>query len=202
MHSAPGSDGIQVSGDNANTNPLTEAEQRNLATMAAVEGHWNNHDITQILANYNEDIVWHNVSMQEVYRGKPEVQRFLVALFRALPDLTLNITFRIARGNFVAEEYVIRGTHKGPLSDVPATGRSLQIPCVSMVRMRDSKFLEDHFYYDAALVLRQMGLFPSVQWPRTRFGRLCLWLAAKTRRKRTNTSVIVGPSGEVASVQR
>lgn len=202
MHPSPESDGIQVSADNAHTNPLTETEQRNLATMAAVEGHWNNHDINQILANYNEDIVWQNVSMQEIYRGKAEVQRFLVDLFHALPDLTLNITFRIARGNFVAEEYVLRGTHKGPLSDVPATGRYLQIPCVSMVQMRDGKFLEDHFYYDAAHVLRQMGLFPSVQWPRSRFGRLCLWLGAKTRRKQTKNSVALVPSGEIPSVRR
>jgi steroid delta-isomerase-like uncharacterized protein len=202
MHSAPESAGIPASAETTHTNPLTETEQCNLATMTAVEGHWNNHDINEILANYNEDIVWHNVSMQEVYRGKPEVQHFLVDLFHALPDLTLNITFRIARGNFVAEEYVIRGTHKAPLADVPATGRSLQIPCVSMVQMRDGKFLEDHFYYDAAHVLRQMGLFPSVHWPRTRFGRLCLWLAAKTRRKRTNRSAAGVPCGEIASVRR
>jgi steroid delta-isomerase-like uncharacterized protein len=176
-------DGTQAPDANDLTNPLTETEERNLATVAAVLPYWNSHDVPRILSYYHDDIVWHNVAMQEVYRGKQQVGAYLEDLFRALPDLALDMGLRTARGKHVAEEYVIRGTHRGPLVGVPPTGRFLQIPCVSMLEMRDGKFFKDHFYYDSGLVLRQMGLLPSLEWNKSRFGRLCLWLAAKTRRK-------------------
>jgi steroid delta-isomerase-like uncharacterized protein len=165
------------------TNPLTETEERNLATVERVLPLWNNHDVPGILTNYHDDIVWRHVAMQEVYRGKGQVGAFLEDLFRALPDLILEMKLRTARGKYIAEEYVIRGTHRGPLFGVPPTGRLLQIPCVSMVELRDGKFFEDHYYYDSGHVMRQMGLLPSVEWNKSRFGRLCLWLAVKTRRK-------------------
>lgn len=168
---------------NDHTNPLTETEERNLATVAAVLPYWNRHDVPGILSYYHDDIVWRNVALQEVYRGKQQVGAYIEDLFRAIPDLALDMGLRTARGKHVSEEYVIRGTHKGPLVGVPPTGRYLQIPCVSMLEMRDGKFFRDHFYYDSGLVMRQMGMLPSLEWNKSRFGRLVLWLAAKTRRK-------------------
>jgi steroid delta-isomerase-like uncharacterized protein len=162
--------------ENDATNDLTPTEQRNLAAFSGVFPHWNHRDIPRMLTFYNDDIVWRNVAMQETYRGKEEVRAFLAQLFRALPDLELDVTLRIARGKYVAEEYVIRGTHLGPFYGIPPTGKRLAIPAMSMVEMRDGKLQEDHFYYDAASVLRQMGMLPPVAAVNTPLGRMMLQL--------------------------
>ena len=61
--------------------------------------------------------------MDEVYDGKEAVKAFLERLFVALPDITLEITLRVPRGKYVTEEYILRGTHLGPMFGLPATGR-------------------------------------------------------------------------------
>lgn len=167
------------------TPDLLPHEVQNLATVAAVIPHWNRQDAAAIVTHYEDDIVWRNVAMGEVYEGKEQVRAFLDELFRALPDLTLDVTFRAPRGRYVAEEYVISGTHRGPMFGLPATGRRVELHAVSMVQMRNGRFAEDHFYFDAASAMRQMGYFPDAsaayRWP----ARLVLALASRVIRRRS-----------------
>jgi len=141
---------------------LTDEEQANMAAFEGVFPHWNNGDIPKMLTHYNDDVVFVNMPMGERYEGKEAVRGFLELLFAALPDLELDVTLRVPRGKYVAEEYHIRGHHRGDFFGIPATGRYVDIACVSMVELRDGKLKEDHFYFDVASALRQMGLLPSV----------------------------------------
>ena len=141
---------------------LTDEEQANMAAFEGVFPHWNNGDITKMLTHYNEDIIFVNMPMGERYEGKEAVRGFLEHLFGALPDLELDVTLRVPRGKYVAEEYHIRGHHRGDFFGIPATGKYVDIACVSMVELRDGKLKEDHFYFDVMSALRQMGLVPSV----------------------------------------
>jgi steroid delta-isomerase-like uncharacterized protein len=169
--------------DDDHSNPLTETERRNIAAFEGVLPHWDSHNIPEILTYYDENIVWHNVPMQEIYRGRDEVRVFLEDLFGALPDLTLEVPLRIPRGKFVAEKLVIRGTHMGNLLGLPPTGRYVEIPAISMVEFHNGRLKEDHFYYDAAHIMRQMGFLPGFEWARSRSGRMVMGLAARTRGK-------------------
>ena len=141
--------------------PLTSEEEANLAAFESVFPHWNSGNITQLLTHYNDDIVFVNIAMGERYDGKEAVRGFLERLFTAVPDLELDVTLRVPKGKYVAEEYHIRGHHRGEFFGIPATGKYLDIPCVSMVELRDGKLKEDHFYFDVVTVMRQMGLAPS-----------------------------------------
>lgn len=156
---------------------LLPHEVANLSAFESVFPHWNTRDIERMLAHYCDDIVWSNVAMGTKYCGKQAVRGFLTELFRALPDLTLEVTLRVPRGHYVAEEYVIRGHHRGTLFGLPATGRYLQIPAASLVELRDGKLKEDHFYFDAATAMRQMGLMPGYEFATTVWGAAALRLA-------------------------
>ena len=156
---------------------LTDEEQANLATFESVFPHWNSHDIPSMLAHYDDDIVWVNVAMGERYDGKEEVRAFLERLFTAIPDLELDVTLRLPRGKYVAEEYHIRGHQRGSLYGTPPTGKYLDIPCVSIVELRDGKLLEDHFYWDSATALRQIGILPSVETMQKPLGRAAMRIA-------------------------
>jgi steroid delta-isomerase-like uncharacterized protein len=157
--------------------PLTDSEQRNLNTVDGVHPFWNRGDIEGVLAYYDDDITWNNVALEEVYEGKAAVGQFLTRLFTAIPDLKFSVSYRIVRGDNVAVQWMIRGTHLGTFMGIPPTGRTLEIVGVSMLTLRDGKFLRDDFYFDIGAVMRQMGLMPSLTVTQGTAGRSFLWLA-------------------------
>src|SRR5215472_4834546 len=118
---------------------LTDEERINLAAFAGVFPHWNNHDVPQMLTFYDDEVTWHNIAMDEVYRGKDAVREFLERLFTVIPDLQLDVQLRLPRGRYVAEKYVIRGHHRGELWGIPPTGRQLDLQCMSIVELRGGK---------------------------------------------------------------
>jgi len=130
-------------------------------------------------------VVWRNVAMGEVYDGKEAVRGFLERLFTALPDLELDVTLRLPRGRYVAEEYVIRGTHLGTMFGLPPTGRRLELKFMSTVELRDGKLKEDHFYFDVASAMRQMGYFPDAAVAEKLPGRVVLGLVSRVIRRRS-----------------
>jgi len=159
------------------TAELTATEQRNLRAVADVLPFWDRHDLDGVLSFYAEDINWHNVALEETYRGKAEVRAYLSALLVAFPDLSFSVSYRIARGSNVAEQWRLQGTHRGEFLGIPPTGRPVDIPGMSMVELRDGKFVRDEFYFDSGIVLRQMGLMPPLAAIRTAPGRAVLWVA-------------------------
>jgi steroid delta-isomerase-like uncharacterized protein len=172
---------------------LTETEQRNLRSVTDVLQYWNRQDLEGVLAYYDESITWLNIAMEETYRGKAEVRQFLRKLFAAFPDLNFEVTYKIARGDNVAEQWFIRGTHLGMFMGIPPTRRRVEIPGMSMAELREGKFVSDHFYFDALGVLRDMALMPPLSVSETAVGRGALalgvagsrfgtWLAAAIRR--------------------
>jgi len=159
------------------TAELTETEQRNLRAVADVLPFWNRHDLDGVLSFYADEINWHNVALEETYKGKTEVRAYLSTLLVAFPDLTFGVSHRIARGDNVAEQWRLQGTHGGEFMGIPPTGRPVDIPGMSMVELREGKFVRDEFYFDSGIVLRQMGLMPPLAAIRTAPGRALLWVA-------------------------
>ena len=160
--------------------PLTDSEQRNLRTFRSVHPFWNAGDVDGVLAFYDDEIRWSNVALEEVYEGKAAVGEFLTKLFRAMPDLVFTADEEIVRGDSAAEKWTIRGTHRGALFGLPATGRPIEINGVSFLQMRDGKFVRDDFYFDTGSVLRQVGLMPSLAKTESRVGRAVLWVAVRS----------------------
>jgi len=159
------------------TRELSQVELRNLGSVTDVLQYWNRQDLEGVLAYYDESITWLNIAMEETYRGKSEVRVFLRKLFAAFPDLNFEVTYKIARGDNVAEQWVIRGTHRGTFMGIPPTGKPVEIPGMSMAELRAGRFVSDHFYFDALGVLRDMALMPPLRVAETLVGRGALGLA-------------------------
>jgi len=170
------------------TEPLTPTEMRNLDAVTNVLPHWNSHDIEAALAFYARDIAWSNLAMEEVYEGHSEVAGFLSSLYTGFPDMTFAVSRRFARGDEIAEEWVMTGTHGGNYLGIPPTGRRVEIRGASLIRMRDGKFLSDDFYYDGASVMRQLGVLPPMAFVKSPAGRLGLRTASRLRR------MLMGPA--------
>jgi steroid delta-isomerase-like uncharacterized protein len=165
--------------ERTDTAELTATEQRNLRAVADVLDYWNTANIPGILTFYDEGITWRNVALEETYQGKEQVEEFLERLYTAFPDLSFTVSHKIARGNNVAEQWLLKGTHKGPFLGVPATNRPVEIPGMSMIEMREGRFLRDTFYFDAGIVMRQMRLLPPLSIAETKPGKVGLWVIVK-----------------------
>jgi steroid delta-isomerase-like uncharacterized protein len=170
----------------------TKGELRNLKAVAEVLEFWNSHDVEGILRFYDDQITWHNIALEEVYCGKSEVRAFLNRLIDAFPDLSFDVTEKFAHRNRVAERWFIHGTHKGTFMGVPPTGRHVDIPGISMVEMKDGRFLSDRFLFEMGVVLRQMGLMPPLTVTSTAPGRVLLWAAVNRSQVAGVVSGLVG----------
>ena len=85
----------------------------------------------------------------------------------AFPDRTDSIDLMIADGDRVGIRFRIQGTHEGNLFGIPATGRSIDIQEVGILRLDDGKMIEGWFMADEAGLLKQLG----VRLPARRDGR-------------------------------
>ncbi len=177
------------------TEPLTPTEMRNLDAVTNVLPHWNSHDIDAALAFYAPDIRWSNLAMEEVYEGHRGVAGFLSSLYSGFPDMTFEVSRRFARGDEIAEEWIMRGTHGGNYLGIPPTGRPVVVRGASLIRMREGKFISDDFYYDGASVLRQLGVLPPMSFVKSPAGRLGLRAASRMRRIAMSPARLLGGRG-------
>jgi steroid delta-isomerase-like uncharacterized protein len=77
----------------------------------------------------------------------------------ALPDARLDVRTRYACGDNVSIiEFVGRGTHRGELMGVPATGRSLAVWACDIIEVRDGRIYREREYMDTLSILQQLGV--------------------------------------------
>ncbi len=163
----------------ATTAALTEAEEVNSRTVSQMVAYLNAHNVAGMLTCFDEEMEWLDVPMEASYRGKAEINAFLDSLFDAFPDLDYRLKHLVTRGDSVVAQFQMRGTHQNTFYGLPATQAVVEIPCLSLITMRDGKMLSDHCYFDNAMILRQMGLMPPLDVTLSPPGRAVLWAAVK-----------------------
>lgn len=86
--------------------------------------------------------------------------RIVDAYTRAFPDLQIVCRHEFAAGaEHSVIEFTVAGTHRGPLHDIPATGRSIEIAACNVVEIRDGRILREREYFDTHALLHQLGAF-------------------------------------------
>jgi hypothetical protein len=58
----------------------------------------------------------------------------------------------------VLVEAVIRGTHRGPLRNLPPTGREFELPILSIFLFEGEDLVCERVYFDQTTILRQLGI--------------------------------------------
>jgi len=75
----------------------------------------------------------------------------------AIPDRENELVELIGEGGTVVVQYQIRGTHKGNLFGVPATGKPIGIEAVAIFELADGKIKDGWFMSDEVRLLNQLG---------------------------------------------
>jgi len=146
---------------------------RDSLRIAAIEEHVrheNRHDLDGLLSTFGGHAVYEDAPWGERHEGLAAVRAYYQGLFRAAPDLHIEVKNRHVSAGAIVLEVVITGTHRGPWRGLPATGRHLEFPlCAIFTFDENDRMLGERIYYDRATVLRQLGVLSD---PTTLLGRL------------------------------
>lgn len=92
--------------------------------------------------------------------GPDQMVEFVRAHLTAFPDWREEIELMIAEGDKVALITRGTGTQTGPMGDVPATGRRIEVMNYIIQRLENEKVAETWIGWDNLSVLLQLGLYP------------------------------------------
>ena len=119
-------------------------------------------DPEKVLALFADDCVFEDVTFGVIVRGKKELRSFVNGAFAAIPDVKYGLRRRFAAGQWAVIEWVMSGTHKGDLPGIPATGKRFSsVRGSTILELKDGKISSESDYWDAAALMRQVGLLPS-----------------------------------------
>lgn len=141
----------------ATTPTAKEILDRNITAL-------NNRDMEAYLANQHPDIDF-VVPGGATLHGREQVRASTRAFWDAFPDGRLSFGQQVLGEDAAATEVVFSGTHTGPMAtpggDIPATGKSVKMTSVSMLRFTDGMVASEHVYLDQLQMLTQLGLAPT-----------------------------------------
>ncbi len=95
-------------------------------------------------------------------RGREEFRRYATMFKTAMPDSRIEVDSCLESKGTVVVEGRFLGTHTGPLvgpgGEIPATGRTFELPFAEVMETADGKILRRRIYYDQVDFLTQLGL--------------------------------------------
>jgi steroid delta-isomerase-like uncharacterized protein len=98
------------------------------------------------------------IATGDVYDGTEEVSGYFEESRRAFPDQRNEPLALHHADDAVLVEAVIRGTHRGPLRNLPPTGKEYELPILAIFMFDGDKLTCERVYFDQTTVLRQLGI--------------------------------------------
>jgi predicted ester cyclase len=140
--------------------------EENLRLAQASNKALNDHDVERFLSLHLPSIIQRDPQNVEPAKGREAVRAGIEPMFKAFPDLHVEPERSFGQGDWIVEEGVVLGTHKGPLEapgapPIPPTNRPVRLPYALIAKVNGGKFAETHLYFDQAAMLTQLGLTPQ-----------------------------------------
>ena len=122
---------------------------------------WASHDAEKVVALFTDDCMFEDVTFELIVRGKEQLRGIISAVFTAIPDVTFDVTGRVAGREGAAIEWMMSGTHEGDLPGLPATGKRFAVRGTTILELREGKISRESDYWDAVTFMKQVGLLKA-----------------------------------------
>src|SRR4029450_147049 len=124
---------------------------------------YNEGELDACMELYAEDAV--QLMHDGTFEGRSDIHERLARDLTAFPDAKYTVTSFVEQGGWCADEWTFTGTNTGPFrlpdgTEVPATGKQVEIRGMELVEVRDGEIVVDNLYYDFMAALGQLGLIP------------------------------------------
>ena len=119
---------------------------------------WNRGEIDRLGEFYAENVVRHVPESPDPVVGLEANKEYIRRMRAAFPDTHVTTERAFTDGEMAAVYWVWSGTHLGDLPNLPATGRKVTLPGISMIRIENGKFAEIWDQDDQLSLLIQLGV--------------------------------------------
>jgi steroid delta-isomerase-like uncharacterized protein len=109
-----------------------------------------------------DELVARDVARNGQQLGVEGMRGVVAMIHGGLPDFQEETVDLIAEGDKVVWRYVSRGTHRGTLMGVPATGKRVEYTGTATLRLVDGKIAEIWDNVDALALFQQIGTVPQI----------------------------------------
>jgi len=118
---------------------------------------WNGKDTAAIDELMAADYVHHDPQSPQFSGGREGYKQLVEYYLKAFPDSHFTIDQEIQEGNTAVTRWTVRGTHRGDLPTMPATGKTFSVTGITVARLQDGKFVESWNNWDALGLMQQLG---------------------------------------------
>ena len=134
-----------------------------LARLAAqLTDAWNSHDPERVAALCAPDYEGENIGEAAPHRGPEGMAASVATYLAAFPDLHFTVEDAVIQGDRIVQMWRAQATHRGPLMNIPGTGRSIEVRGASLLTFREGKLYRAAYIWDVAGLLREIGLLPEL----------------------------------------
>ncbi len=118
---------------------------------------WNSHDPDKVVGSFTPDVEYQDVAFGLTAHGSAELRNMAAGFFKNVPDMKLEIVSSSIDGNHGSVEWVFSGTDVGLFK----TGKKFSVRGASLFELKGDKFSRNKDFYDAATIMRQVGVLPA-----------------------------------------
>jgi steroid delta-isomerase-like uncharacterized protein len=129
---------------------------------AAVRDHYASYDerdLDAATALWADDLKVHGLGPQPL--DKLAFKQMLLMFSTAFPDGRHTLEVELAEADKVAVYWTFRGTHRGELMGIPATGKRITITGIAIDRFAQGKIAEHWVSFDQMGLMQQLGVIPT-----------------------------------------
>jgi steroid delta-isomerase-like uncharacterized protein len=112
---------------------------------------------------FSSDVVFHGTAGDGELRGVDAMKRFVAAYRSAFPDARSTVEDQVAEGDKVVTRWRARGTHRGQLGPIAATGREFVMGGITIERIADGRIAEVWVARDELGLLSQLGVLSQAE---------------------------------------
>jgi steroid delta-isomerase-like uncharacterized protein len=118
---------------------------------------FNRRDIAALVRDLSEDSVVDSPFAGGVTRGREAIEDLYRSFFHAFPDAKLQWEDALIDGDRVMLVLRLSGTDTGGFMEVPAKGRSFDVPLVLSYKLQNDLIVHERRIYDFTGMLVQVG---------------------------------------------
>jgi steroid delta-isomerase-like uncharacterized protein len=114
-------------------------------------------DLDRVWSFYDDEIVYEDVAVAQVYQGIEATKKFYEKSMTAL-DVRWFVDTIYATDEGFGLAWHMEGTHVADLPGMPATGRSFSVRGASIAEVKDGKIVRNRDFWSLRDLLKQVGL--------------------------------------------
>jgi uncharacterized protein len=109
-------------------------------------------------SNFTKDVMMHSNPKDVV--GIDSARAYYANYLTGFSNITFTIKDVFGQGEKLMKHWNFKGTHTGNFFGIPATGKTVSLEGVTLVRMSNGKIAEERDFFDNLDFMTQLGLMP------------------------------------------